>query len=49
MHKKLDDAENTNLDPFLRILDLIQKYYVNCTNNLERLKATILIIKEAGP
>lgn len=46
MQQKLDAIQNTDLDLFLRIIDLIQKHYIYCTNNLDRVKATIRIIKD---
>ena len=51
MQQILHAIQNTDLDLFLRIIDFIQKHYVNCKNNLDRVRATICIIKEleAGP
>ena len=43
---QIDQLKTTDLDHFLRIISLIQKHYINCTNNLDRVKATILIIKK---
>ena len=43
---QIDDIKATDLDQFLKIISLVQKYYTKCTNNLERVRATILIVKE---
>ena len=43
---RIDQIKSTDLDLFLQIITLIQKYYVNCNNNLDRVKATIQIVKE---
>lgn len=42
---QIDDIKSANLNQFLRIIALVQKYYMKC-NNLERIRATILIVKE---
>ena len=43
---QLDQLKSGDFDLFLRIISLIQKYYIKCTNNLDKVKATILIVKE---
>lgn len=43
---QIDDIKATDLDQFLKIESLIHKYYTKCTNNLEIVQATILIVKE---
>ena len=42
----LDDVKTKDLDMFLKIISLIKKHYANCTNTYDRVKATILIVKE---
>ena len=42
----LSEVKDSDLDTFLKILDLIRKHYTKCTTNLERVKATMMIVKE---
>lgn len=44
--ESIKQIQSSDLDLFLKIMTLIQKHYIKCTNNLERVKATILIVKE---
>ena len=44
--ESIKQLKSSDLDLFLRIINLIQKHYTKCTNNLDRVKATILIVKE---
>ena len=46
MLNTLEEVNTADLDLFLKIIELIQKHYTKCTNNLDRVKATILIVKE---
>lgn len=41
----LEEMKSTDLNLFIRIIDLIQKHYIKCTTNLKRVKAIILIVK----
>ena len=49
--KGLDDFPAIDLDRFLKIIALIRKHYAHCTNDFDRIQATILILKEleTGP
>ena len=42
----LVEVKHSDLDIFFRILELIQKYYTKCTSNIERVRATMFIVKE---
>ena len=44
--ESIEQIQSADLDLFLNIISLIQNYYLNCTNNIDRVKATIQIIKE---
>ena len=45
----LDEVKHSDLDTFLRILELIQKHYTKCTSNIERVReSTILICQGIG-
>ena len=46
MMHNLEDLKTADLDMFLKIISLIKKHYTNCTNTYDRVKATILIVKE---
>ena len=48
---RLKEVKATDLDIFLKILDLMQRYYVNCHSIYEKVQATVRIIKEleTGP
>lgn len=46
LNDQLDALKSSDLDLFLRILDLIQIHYLPCKNNVDRVKATIQIIKK---
>ena len=43
---QINKFNSADQDQFLKIIALIQKYYMNCINNLERVRATILIQKK---
>ena len=42
----LEDIKISGLELFMRIIDLIRKHYINCTNNLDRVMATARIVAE---
>lgn len=44
--QKLGEVKASDLDIFLRIIDLIQIHYVNCTSTYDKVKATVRIVKE---
>ena len=44
--KGIEEVKTADLDTFFKIISLIKKYYVNCTNNLDRVQAAIIIVKE---
>lgn len=46
IEEAVEKMKTAGLDLFIRIIKLIQKHYTKCTTNLERVKATILIVKE---
>ena len=46
INNTLEEMETTDLDLFLKIITLIQKHYIKWTNNLDRAKVIIQIIKE---
>ena len=46
LRESIEQLKSSDLDLFLRIINLIQKHYTKCINNLDRVKATILIVKE---
>ena len=45
-HTIFDEIRSSDLDTFLRIIELIKKHYIKDTNNLDRVKTTIQIVKE---
>ena len=46
LQQQIGYLQSTDLGLFLRIIELMQKYFVHCTNNTDRVKAAIHIIRE---
>ena len=46
LSEQIGQLKSADLDLFLKIIALIQKHYLNCTNNRDKVKTTMLIVKE---